>query len=253
MEPLNRPELRDNVTGMLEFTRQHFRAGIAANRVVGFKMNATPMHMAPKEWAQLVEELNTQIIWNYRENMLKRSIGRYPFYFLHDNSTVGGMSSDMTLEDRCEEGARCRFNVKPRNLHCLLLRSQSIQGLMSDGIDAITVDANREKCILQVPYEDYLHYPDETIVQIERFLGLQPYLTPARRAKATSDNMCDVIKNMPEICSKFAACSRWGWMLNDESNGCSCADFEYESEGGDGENAFCGLEKLKGEDSWCGA
>jgi len=251
MEPLNRPQIRDNATAMVEFTTNFFDEGVRAGKLVGFKMNIVPILWNPKEWGEIFRRFNTRIIWNYRHNMIKRSIGRYPFTFFNDSTSVAGVAANMSHEQRCSMGVGCSFAVDPMNLHCLLLRSLEVENSMNQGIDLVTTEAGVERCVLEVPYDDYLHHPDEVVIQMEQFIHVRPYLVPSTRGKATSDNICEVVDNMAELCASFAECSQWGWMLEDRKYGCSCANFTYESKGGDGVNPYCGIKPLRRQDPRC--
>jgi len=248
MEPLRDPQMLTNVTRAVEFTRTLFQEGIAAGKLVGFKMNSVLIRRNPELWKELVAEFDTRIIWNYRKNMFKRSIGRYPVYYLGDDTSVAGLEKNTQTEAGCKKGGKCTFSVNPRNLHCIMLRSKYVTHAMMDAVGVLTRGSN---CALHVPYEDYLYHPRETVRQLETYLGLSPVETTASRVKATRDRMCSVVENYAEICAHFRACPQWGWMLDDSMNNCSCADYEYFSRGGEESNPICSYVRLEEHDGWC--
>lgn len=241
MEPLNEKKYMWNMTNALRYAREIFNEGSAKGKLTGFKINAYVVMRAPEKWAELFAEYETKVIWNYRENMFKRSVGRYPFYFMDDSTTIGGLPAQYTREQRCKSGY-CQFSMEPENLRCLLQRSNFIHEEMRTALAAMTAYNN---CTLQAPYDDYLYHPHESVLQIQRFLELVPYYRRPRTIKATSENMCEVVSNYAEICAHYAGCKVWGWMLEDERTNCSCSQFNYKSHGGEGVNRFCDIDTKK--------
>jgi len=239
MELLNRPGILGEDEAEVRFTRGFLSDCVKVGKVGGFKMNPTPIKRNPEPWKQIAADFETAVIWNYRENMFKRSVGRFPPCFLDDDVSVAGVQAGMNREERCKQGVGCTFKVDPEKLHSLMVRSKILFDDMHQAVKELTVNAGRPACVLKVPYEDYLYHPTETILQMEKFLGLKPYITETWRAKATSDNMCEVVENFAEVCAAFRECSLWGQMLEDPKNNCSCSNYQYESLGGDGVNPFC--------------
>ncbi|KAJ8901052.1 hypothetical protein NDN08_004913 [Rhodosorus marinus] len=239
MELLNRPGILGDDEAEVRFTRGFMSDCVKVGKVGGFKMNPTPIKRNPEPWKQIAADFETGVIWNYRENMLKRSVGRFPPCFLDDDVSVAGVQAGMSREERCKQGVGCTFKVDAEKLHSLMVRSKILYDDMHQAVKELTVNAGRPACVLNVPYEDYLYHPTETILQMEKFLGLKPYITETWRAKATSDNMCEVVENFAEVCAAFRECSLWGQMLEDPKNNCSCSNYQYESLGGDGVNPLC--------------
>jgi len=239
MELLNRPGILGDDEAEVRFTRGFMSDCVKVGKVGGFKMNPTPIKRNPEPWKQIAADFETGVIWNYRENMFKRSVGRFPPCFLDDDVSVAGVKAGMSREERCKQGVGCTFKVDVEKLHSLMVRSKILFDDMHQAVKELTVNAGRPACVLKVPYEDYLYHPTETILQMEKFLGLKPYITETWRAKATSDNMCEVIENFEEVCAAFRECSLWGQMLEDPKNNCSCSNYQYESLGGDGVNPLC--------------
>lgn len=248
MEPLNNKEMSANQSAAKDFTRRFFDEGVAAGKPVGFKMNPTKILQDPEGWAQIARDYDTRVIFNYRANMFKRSVGRYSYHYLGDNSAVGGLSAKKH-EDRCKMGVGCKFAVNASELHCLLARSYAVQDAMER---AVTILTGNEDSVLHLPYDDYLHHPQESILQFESFLGLRPFYIEPYRAKATSDNMCEVVSNYADMCAELGACSVWGPMLEDERNNCSCSNYSFTSRGGDGVNPLCNVTSLTGRVEVCG-
>eukprot|EP00188_Purpureofilum_apyrenoidigerum_P003549 Plantae.Rhodophyta-Purpureofilum_apyrenoidigerum.ctg37521.p1 GENE.Plantae.Rhodophyta-Purpureofilum_apyrenoidigerum.ctg37521~~Plantae.Rhodophyta-Purpureofilum_apyrenoidigerum.ctg37521.p1 ORF type:complete len:274 (+),score=45.87 Plantae.Rhodophyta-Purpureofilum_apyrenoidigerum.ctg37521:173-994(+) len=250
-EPLNRPKYIENITAAVEFTREYFTKARDSGKIAGFKLSGYPIMRAKEEFAQIVKEFDTRIIWNYRTDFFKRAVGRYPMYFLGDDSAVSGISLS-EQDKRCEMGVGCSYTIESiDDLHCTMTRGVRVHVGMEESVDIIT-DQTIRGCALHAPYDDFLHHPEEMSMQMQDFLGLKRQHFESSRAKATSDNICSVVKNYAELCAAFNECSAWHEMLNDEQNGCACADYEYESLGGDGVNKFCSMKPDPRERQWCG-
>lgn len=217
-------------------------------RISGFKMSSVTVVKAPELWQQVAEDFNLRILYNYREDFFKMAVGRYPYYFLGDNSTVGGVAPG---EERCSNGeSMCKFEIESvENLHCVMTRAARVNHYMDKAVGILT---GGTKCFLELPYSDYLKYPNQQMFQIQDFLGIRRIEIKARRKKATSSNMCDVVSNYAEVCAAFNECTDWHDMLNDVENNCTCSHFSYTSRGGDNTNPLCQRTKPPSYIRWCG-
>eukprot|EP00190_Bangiopsis_sp_CCMP1999_P002192 CAMPEP_0198736778 /NCGR_PEP_ID=MMETSP1475-20131203/67530_1 /TAXON_ID= ORGANISM="Unidentified sp., Strain CCMP1999" /NCGR_SAMPLE_ID=MMETSP1475 /ASSEMBLY_ACC=CAM_ASM_001111 /LENGTH=512 /DNA_ID=CAMNT_0044500629 /DNA_START=16 /DNA_END=1553 /DNA_ORIENTATION=- len=250
-EPLNVPKYTENITAAVEFTREYFTKARESGKVAGFKLSGYPIMRAQEEFAEIVKEFDTRVIWNYRTDFFKRAVGRYPMYFLGDDSAVSGISLS-ELNKRCEMGVGCNYTIESiEDLHCTMTRGVRVHMGMEESVNSITSQA-LGGCALHIPYHDFLHHPIEVSMQMQDFLGLPRHHVESTRAKATSDNICSVVNNYADICAAFNECSAWRNMLNDEENGCSCENYKYESLGGDGENKFCTMTADPKGRRWCG-
>eukprot|EP00168_Porphyra_purpurea_P012256 TRINITY_DN3207_c0_g1_i3.p4 TRINITY_DN3207_c0_g1~~TRINITY_DN3207_c0_g1_i3.p4 ORF type:complete len:123 (-),score=41.05 TRINITY_DN3207_c0_g1_i3:291-659(-) len=60
--------------------------------------------------------------------------------------------------------------------------------------------------------------------RISTFLGIDATEAhPAKRAKATSDNLCATVVNFADLCAAFYPCLEFRAMLDDDRNRCRCA------------------------------
>lgn len=253
LEPLNTKERTENITAAVEWTREYFRKARDEGRFVGFKLSGFPVMRAKEEFAQIVEEFETAVIWNFRLDFFKRSVGRYPFQWLGDDTAVSGISKK-ELEERCNMGVGCNFDVDNiEDLHCQMTRSWRVHWGMEETVDFLTARSVFGKsCALHVDYHDFLKHPDHVSMQMQDFLGLPRKAIEATRMKATSDNMCEVVSNYADLCAAFSECSEWKDMLNDTENGCSCDNYKFESLGGDEKNKLCAKDADPNGRRWCG-
>jgi len=102
--------------------------------------------------------------------------------------------------------------------------------------DAVHELVDENKCVLEVPYEDYLYDRESTLSDIQSFLGLRFEKTKSERYKVTSDNLCEMLENWDEICRNFYSCPIWQHMMDDEQNNCYCPLDP-------GPSKFCALER----------
>lgn len=209
-----------NTTQALKFTRHFFEQGIAAGNTPGFKIR--PMHILgePEKWRELAVKYDTRIIWQYRKNLMKSSIGEYSNRYLNDSSILKGLESQEKAEDRCNFGVGCSYRVDDLDfLHKTLQGKFRSQKQITDAVHAIS---GGEGCVREVPYEDYLYERVETLSDLQQFLGFDEEKTAPERYKATGDNMCDVVENWEEVCTNFYGCVLWQHMLDDRRNNCFC-------------------------------
>lgn len=226
-EPVDHGERQENATAAYDYVRDFFQRGIDAGKTPGFKMR--PNHILnpamSAKWASLVEEFDTRIIWQYRENVFKQSVGEYSHRYLNDTSVVEGVAKGVTREERCKVGAGCRFRVDNYGFfHELLRDALNNDMLISKGVHRIT-GGKPSACALPMPYEAYLYDRARAMARLQDFLGLTHEEHAPDRAKATSDSMCDAVENYGDLCREFYGCHVWRSLMDDATNNCNCAMF----------------------------
>lgn len=233
-EPVDHYEYQHNTTLALKYTRDFFDEGISLGKTPGFKIRPRHIKEDPEAWAQLAREYDTRIIWQYRMNLFKSSIGEYSHRKLNDTSVVEGLRGNMTAEERCKVGAGCSFRVEDHKyFHTLLKDSVLGDKAISTAVHLISGGGS---CVYALPYENYLYDRETSMRELQTFLGLTFEDNPPLRRKATSDNMCSVVTNWNEMCSNFYGCHVWRSMMDDPRNGCKCEDFSS------GHVEFCAVE-----------
>lgn len=217
-----------NTTEALIRTRHFFMNNRGKGRTPGFKIR--PMHVLhdPEGFRKLVRDFKTRVLWNYRQNLFKATIGEYGVRYLNDTAGIEGLRENLSHKERCKRGV-CSFRVRNFTFLHQTLREKT------KSHHAITLAANvlatEEGCVREIPYEDYLYDRDAVLVDIQKFLGLKQEVLPQGRFKATSDNMCEVVENWKEVCKKFYGCLAWQHMMDDAKNKCFCpttwGDLQY--------------------------
>jgi len=219
-EPVDHGELQTNTTLALEYTRSFFKRGAAVGKTAGFKIRPVHIGKDPEAWAALAREFNTRIIWQFRNNLLKHSVGAYSYKYLKDRSIVEGLRSETEKRNRCKTGVGCRFAINDFEFfHKTLMNSVRADLLITRAVQLL---ANGSTCVHALPYEEYLYNREEAMVRLQEFLGLRYEETTATRFKATGDNMCEVVENWKELCRNFYGCRVWRPMFHDPLNNCSC-------------------------------
>lgn len=211
-----------NSSAALAATRAFFQEGIQKGLTPGFKMRPGHVFAAPEQWQKLVDEFNTRIIWNYRKNVIKSTLTEYVKTVLNDSQNVGGLQSNMTVDERCNVGKGCRYKVDVEKFHTMLNLGMTCNNEITAGVSAL--DHGRG-CVWEVPYEDYLYHREATMADVQRFLGLEPRATQPTRFKGTKDNLCEVIDNYDEVCNRLYGCLVWQPMLEDQLNDCYCRNY----------------------------
>lgn len=212
-----------NTTGALAETKAFFKQGIANGLTPGFKIRSYHVIPKPEEWAKLVKEFDTRIIWQYRKNVFKSAIGTYQKEVLGDATAISGIKKSDVKGDRCAMGVGCKFRIDNLDtFHEMLKNRLTYQNDISRAVEIL--DAGRD-CVMELPYEDYLYYPRETIHDLQTFLGLRYETTAPDRIKATKDSLCDVVENFDQLCQAFYACAVWQPYLDDHINNCRCTRF----------------------------
>jgi hypothetical protein len=223
-EPVDHGARAGNATAAYEYVRDFFDRGIAEGRSPGFKMR--PQHILDPamagRWAALAREYDTRIVWQYRENVFKQSVGEYSHRYLNDSSVVEGLERNMTQEERCKVGAGCRFRVDNFGfLHDLLRDALHNDLLIARAVHSITGGA--PDCALPMPYEAYLYDREGAMRRLHAFLGLPHERHAPERTKATADSMCSAVENYGDLCREFYGCHTWRALMDDLKNDCYCA------------------------------
>lgn len=219
MEPVDHQDVF-NTSAALDTTRQLFRSGADTSSVAGFKIRPTHILNAPDQWRALVREFDTRVIWQYRRNLFKATIGDYSHKVLNDSTVREGLRTNISRKERCSIGAGCRFRINDMAFVRDTLRNKlRSQNAITEAVYTLAGD---DGCMWEVPYEDYLYRREHTMADVQRFLGLEWEQTRPLRFKATGDSMCDVVENWDEVCQHFYGCIAWQHMLHDARNNCFC-------------------------------
>lgn len=222
-----------NATAAAETTKTFFEKGLRNGKVPGFKIRPHHLLAEPKLFYDLIRQFDTRIIWQYRKNLFKASIGEYAVRFLHDNRSVEGLRENLTDSVRCAQSAGCSFRIDDvAFLHSIMKRKVHSHNLIADAVHSI-IGSNG--CVREIPYEDYLYNREATIRDIFRFLGLSYHKTTPKRFKANSDNMCKLVENWQHVCKMFYSCITWQYMIDDARNDCFCKSLG-------GPTTYCGTQ-----------
>lgn len=225
-----------NTTLALKYTREFFERGVKLGKAAGFKMRPNHIQNNPEAWAALAREFDTRIIWQFRRNIVKSSVGEYSLLYLNDTSVIEGLRGNMTEKERCKIGVGCHFAIDDYPFFHNILKN----GVNSDRMIARAVHMiagkGESSCVHAVPYENYLSNRERAMRELQTFLGIKHEDHQPLRRKATKDNLCDVITNWKDLCSKFYSCHAWREMMDDPHNNCTCEDFSS------GSTEFCGTE-----------
>lgn len=209
-----------NATAAAETTRTFFETGLRNGKVPGFKIRPHHLLAEPKLFYDIVRQFNTRIIWQYRKNLFKASVGEYAVRYLHDDRSVEGLRENLTDSARCAQSAGCSFRIDNiAFLHSIIKHKVHSHNLIADAVHSVV---GASGCIREIPYEDYLHNREATMRDIFRFLGLPHHKTTPKRFKANSDNMCKLVENWQHVCRMFYSCISWQHMLDDARNDCFC-------------------------------
>lgn len=212
----------------LNMTREFFKKTIAEGKIPGYKIRAHHVLADAEGWQQLTREFNTRIIWQYRKNVFKVSVGTYARLVLGDNSKAGGFNiKGLKDKEQCDLGVGCSFRITDWAEFHRMLTGRIAYDL--DMMNAARIlDAGRE-CILELSYEDFFYHRDDAISDLWKFMGLKPVEYATYLVKATGDNLCEVIENYDEMCTMFYGCPVWQPHLEDFHNNCRCRNFTYGS------------------------
>ncbi|PXF48570.1 hypothetical protein BWQ96_01739 [Gracilariopsis chorda] len=219
-ELVDHGEYAKNTTLALQHTRKFFKRTTKFGKTSGFKIRPSHITKKPQEWAALIREFDTRIVWQHRHNLLKQAVGEYSSKYLNDKASVEGLKSQEEAKARCNTGVGCSFKIENfKEFHRFLK-----DGLHSDKAiaEAVNLLSNGSSCVHALPYEDYLYDRKLAMKKLQDFLGLTNIDTKPQRYKATGDNLCDVVTNWKELCDNFYACHVWRHMFDDLRNDCVC-------------------------------
>lgn len=219
-ELVDHGEYAKNTTLALQHTREFFKRATKFGKTSGFKIRPAHITNKPQEWAALIREFDTRIVWQHRHNLLKQAVGEYSSKYLKDKASVEGLRSQEEVKNRCNTGVGCSFKIENFHEFHRFLKD----ALHSDKAIAKAVNllSKGRSCVHDLPYEDYLYDRKLSMKKLQDFLGLTNVDTKPERYKATGDNLCEVVTNWKELCDNFYACHVWRHMLDDLRNGCVC-------------------------------
>lgn len=211
---------------ILNATRTLFDDAAKQQQTGGFKIRARHVIAQEKLWFEITRKYKTRIIWQYRKNILKSAVGTYQREVLGDSTAIGGIQIlESKKTERCDMGIGCTFRIDQFDeLYKIILRRLTTE---REIMDAVNILDNGRDCVLEVPYEDYLYNSRETMADIHRFLNIRLESHEAKRVKATSDNLCNVIENWDELCYHFYGCVLWQPYFDDYANDCRCTNFSH--------------------------
>uniref|UniRef100_A0A7S3ELZ7 Protein-tyrosine sulfotransferase n=1 Tax=Rhodosorus marinus TaxID=101924 RepID=A0A7S3ELZ7_9RHOD len=192
---------------------------LASERMAeGFKVRPGNIRDGEELWEELVNEYQTRLVLNYRDNVFKSAIGLYSIRVRGDLSSQQGMR-DETSEEHCEKHPElCRFEVTQFDQFAYVLAKSYITRETTKGI-AKMVDW---PCIMTTRYEDFVLDPGSEMSKIYDFLGVQRMDLKAKYNKALPDNPCELVSNYQELCRMFWGCEQYRDHLQDPANNCFC-------------------------------
>lgn len=209
-----------NFSRALETARSYFDRAIALGKVPGFKIRPRHIRLRPQAWANLANEYDTRIIWQYRRNTLKHAVGEYAYRYLGDDRTKEGIKSEQDFKTKCDTGIGCSFEIKNMTaFHEILVGLVGVDQVIAEAASLI---ANGRDCLHELRYEDYLYYRKGSMTDLKQFLGLKQIETHPARYKTTEDNLCNVVSNWAQLCEHFYGCTLWRHLFEDHRNQCSC-------------------------------
>lgn len=229
-EPVDHGDIAKNSTLALAYAEDFFQKATALGKTGGFKIRARHILAAPASWAALMKKHDTRVVWNYRSNTFKASVGHYPIVFHGSKLAYEGIR----VEARGNEtGATAEEDSEEAPVRRLLIEDmEGLAGIVRDRLkgEEVVEKALRRlgdegwharECTLPVSYEAMLRDAAGTVGRVQQFLGLDAseVHAPLRR-KATHDNLCELVENHQDVCNAFFGCSRLRWMLEDP--GCTC-------------------------------
>lgn len=219
-EPVDHHQYQFNSSLALQFTRSFFNRAISYGKTPGFKIRPWHIKHSPKEWAALVREFDTRIVWQYRNNLVKQAVGEYSYKFLNDSSVLEGLKSKDQVRTRCQKGAGCSFRIDDFDFFHKMLKTSFHSDLaIAESVHKI-IDGGT--CVHPFPYEHYLYDRETSMRRLQQFLGLRYVENEPQRFKATGDNLCKVVENWKELCENFYSCHVWRHMFDDVHNACVC-------------------------------
>lgn len=210
-----------NTSLALQEAAAFFERGTRDGKTAGFKIRPRHVLAAPEQWRRLATRFDTRIIWQYRKNVVKSSVGEYSNRVLDDRSVVEGLRQNVSRDERCNIGVGCSFKIVDFEALFTILKG-SLRSHRAIA-EAVGVLAGGDGCVREVPYEDYLYAREEVMTDVIKFLGLDVRETTPSRFKATGDRLCEVVENWNQLCERLYGCLEWQSMLEDDFNDCHCA------------------------------
>lgn len=215
LEPVDHGDLKRDSVLALEYADEFFKESRKLGKTGGFKVR--PQHLLNNTagWMALMKKHDTRIVWNYRQNVMKQSVGHWPIIHLGDTNAFEGLRVGDTKQKRIE-----KFRIHDMDAMNELL-NQRLRGELS--VQTAMQSIAQQQCVLPVSYESYQWHRDATMTGVQRFLGVNTTERHApQRRKATKDNLCELVENWDELCDAFFACPQWRWMMEDLASGCTC-------------------------------
>lgn len=231
LEPLDHKEMQFDTNRSLLYADQFFTTARRLNKTGGFKVRPRHLINAPDRWVALMRKHGVRIIWNYRKNLLKQAIGHYPIVFMKSRDAYEGLVVQQGENAENQSGNA----ATPRSIS--RLRIENMEGLSRILKDRIAGEATvehalrrlgiagrrTEECTLPISYESILVDPKMSVARAQMFLGLDMNeIHSPLRAKATEDNLCELVENHSQLCNAFYGCTHLRWMLDDMQNNCMC-------------------------------
>lgn len=231
LEPVDHGDRARNTAEALRFADEFFENGRVQNKTAGFKIRPYHLLQNPKGWADLLHKHDTRILWNYRSNTFKQAVGHYPISFQKSTAAYEGL----VLSNRSKENGpkpviqRIRID-NIRGLSELVrgrMRGEAEVKVALQKLAEARKNTDNNECILPLSYEDLLRDERGAILRAQAYLGLgmDEQLLPLR-AKATLDNLCELLENFREVCQAFFGCPELRWMMEDSTNNCRCSTFD---------------------------
>lgn len=226
-EPLDHNEIQSNTTQALAYTESFFQKAIALGKTGGFKIRPRHLLRDPHSWAALLKKYDTRIVWNYRSNTMKASIGHYPIKYEGSTLAYEGIKiekEDAALNASDADEAPVR-RLKITNMEGLAQivrdRTKGEQEVENALRNLGKAGRNSEECTFPVSYEALLDDARTVVSRVQQFLGIgaNELHLPLRR-KATHNNLCELVENHQEVCNAFFGCVALRWMLEDPA--CNC-------------------------------
>lgn len=213
-----------------------FEEGARRNVTVGFKMRPSHLLYDPRRWGALFRRHSTHIVWQYRRNVLKAALGIYRARVLNDTTATGGIRRHEMRRvrgDRCKLGVGCSFAIHRWDaLHTIMTNRVRQEFDVVSAIHAVREYVG--DCVLDLPYEDFLHQPVSTIQRLYDFLAVDKadaaaHVAKSMRLKATDDRVCKVVSNFDDLCNYLYGCRIWSAFIEEDggSGECKCTAFNH--------------------------
>jgi hypothetical protein len=226
-EPVDHGEIQWDTAAALAYAEEFFKKAIALGKMGGFKIRPRHLLKAPAAWAKLMDTYETRIVWNYRSNTMKASIGHYPIKFngsklayegipVEEGDAVGGGLNDT------EEAPMRSLKIENMEGLAKIVRERTAGEVeVEKALRSLGKSGRSHECTLPISYEAFLHDARGAVSRVQQFLGISTdeLHLPLRR-KATHDNLCELVENHEELCNAFFGCVELRWMLEDPA--CTC-------------------------------